>query len=147
MFKCYFLWFQHDYCWLLGVLIPSDLIGSYCWKRVIVLWHLIMLSGVVIISHSFFHIAVAVEGDQWGLADAWWARLFGFVRFPRMFFLLQSEYFDMLHENWNRSFFGHLFARTKVEWFLQRSVPEPLCCDLFYPHSHNCGFGSSNWNI
>ncbi|KAL3516155.1 hypothetical protein ACH5RR_023057 [Cinchona calisaya] len=54
--------------------------GSYCWKRAVVLWHLIMLSGAVISSHALFNITVAVEGGQWGAAHAWWAKLFGFVR-------------------------------------------------------------------
>nr|XP_027114534.1 piezo-type mechanosensitive ion channel homolog [Coffea arabica] len=62
------------------LILSTGVEGSYCWKHVIVLWHVIMLSGAVIISHFLFHLTVAIEGDHWGVADAWWAKLLGFVR-------------------------------------------------------------------
>ncbi|CAL5380894.1 unnamed protein product [Camellia sinensis] len=44
-----------------------------------VLWGVIILSTLAI-SHAIFQITLAVEGDQWSMVDARWAKLIGLLR-------------------------------------------------------------------
>ncbi|KAL7205082.1 hypothetical protein ACSBR2_018075 [Camellia fascicularis] len=44
-----------------------------------ILWGVIILSTLAI-SHAIFQITLAVEGDQWSMVDARWAKLIGLLR-------------------------------------------------------------------
>ncbi|KAL5701585.1 hypothetical protein ACHQM5_026906 [Ranunculus cassubicifolius] len=49
------------------------------WRRFIVSWNIAIFSLLAILSQIIFQIIWVVKGDQWRVADAWWARLIGFV--------------------------------------------------------------------
>ncbi|XP_028770789.1 piezo-type mechanosensitive ion channel homolog isoform X2 [Neltuma alba] len=43
-------------------------------------WCVLIFSSLILLSHAIFHIAWAIEGDQWSTSNAQWAQLIGFRR-------------------------------------------------------------------
>ncbi|EXC31832.1 hypothetical protein L484_020660 [Morus notabilis] len=55
-------------------------LGSRCRRQYLITWSAFIFSSLAILSHAIFHIVLAVKGEQWSVADAYWARLIGFSR-------------------------------------------------------------------
>ncbi|XP_039019748.1 piezo-type mechanosensitive ion channel homolog isoform X1 [Hibiscus syriacus] len=56
-------------------------------------WYTLIFSSVTILAHSIFYIVWIVNGDQWSISDAQWAKLIGFERdqsssFPSVIYFL-----------------------------------------------------------
>ncbi|KAK7337825.1 hypothetical protein VNO77_18412 [Canavalia gladiata] len=54
--------------------------GSRFHQQSLISWSVLILSALTLLSHAIFHIVLAIEGDQWSIADAQWAQLIGFIR-------------------------------------------------------------------
>uniref|UniRef100_F6HU10 Piezo-type mechanosensitive ion channel-like n=1 Tax=Vitis vinifera TaxID=29760 RepID=F6HU10_VITVI len=55
-------------------------IGFRFQRRYLLSWCMLIFSFLAILSHAIFYIIWAVEGDQWNVADAQWAKLMGYLR-------------------------------------------------------------------
>ena len=51
-------------------------------------WFVVNFSLLAILSHAIFHIVLAIEGDQWSIEDAQWAKIIGFMRYRMCLFLI-----------------------------------------------------------
>ncbi|XP_058084087.1 piezo-type mechanosensitive ion channel homolog isoform X2 [Magnolia sinica] len=47
--------------------------------RYLLLWCIIIFSVLVVLAQVVFHVIWLVEGEEWSVSDAWWAKLIGFV--------------------------------------------------------------------
>ncbi|XP_062143961.1 piezo-type mechanosensitive ion channel homolog [Alnus glutinosa] len=54
-------------------------IGFRFRRRFLLLWPIIIFSLLVILSQVTFLVVWAVEGNKWSIAEAWWAKLIGFM--------------------------------------------------------------------
>ncbi|PSS10163.1 Piezo-type mechanosensitive ion channel like [Actinidia chinensis var. chinensis] len=57
----------------------SQTIGFRCRSRIPILWCVIICSTLAVLSNTIFQIVLAVEGDQWSMVDARWAKLIGLI--------------------------------------------------------------------
>ncbi|KAL6324309.1 hypothetical protein AAG906_012555 [Vitis piasezkii] len=60
----------------------------YIIRRYLLSWCMLIFSFLAILSHAIFYIIWAVEGDQWSVADAQWAKLMGYLRCPSVIYFL-----------------------------------------------------------
>ncbi|KAF5954965.1 hypothetical protein HYC85_007821 [Camellia sinensis] len=77
-----------------------------------VLWGVIILSTLAI-SHAIFQITLAVEGDQWSMVDARWAKLIGLLRLEYCS-TLPGEFSCMFQ--WHADFIGLYKISAKSNW-------------------------------
>lgn len=49
-------------------------------RRSLVSWGIVIFSAIVILAEIAFRVIWIVEGKQWSIANAWWAKFIGFVR-------------------------------------------------------------------
>nr|POF15845.1 piezo-type mechanosensitive ion channel like [Quercus suber] len=55
-------------------------IGSQFQRQSWFSWFVVNFSLLAILSHAIFHVVLAIEGDQWSIEDAQWAKIIGFMR-------------------------------------------------------------------
>ncbi|XP_010242544.1 PREDICTED: piezo-type mechanosensitive ion channel homolog isoform X2 [Nelumbo nucifera] len=63
----------------LGIQFTTTKIGFGFQRRYLVSWYILIYSLFAILSQAIFYIIWAIEGDKWSIADAWWAKLLGYV--------------------------------------------------------------------
>ncbi|KAL5712711.1 hypothetical protein ACHQM5_014855 [Ranunculus cassubicifolius] len=106
-------------------------------RHAYVAWFIFIFSVLSVLSEAIFHVIWVIEGEEWSIPDAWWAKLIGFVRArsmrssPALFFPLTlqllvafitiiSIYGYRLHlKSWNSSSIEQLGSHLRV-----------LCCLL-----------------
>lgn len=55
------------------------LVGFIFGRRFLVLWPIIIFSSLVILAQVTFLLIWSLEGYKWSIANAWWAKLIGFM--------------------------------------------------------------------
>ncbi|XP_010914337.1 piezo-type mechanosensitive ion channel homolog isoform X1 [Elaeis guineensis] len=65
----------------LAIQFTAPKIGSRSWKLHLIAWCTIIFSVLAILAQIIFHTLWCIEGQGWSIADAWWAKMIGFVRF------------------------------------------------------------------
>ncbi|XP_020701630.1 piezo-type mechanosensitive ion channel homolog isoform X8 [Dendrobium catenatum] len=58
--------------------------GSNSWRVYILLWCTIFFSFIAIVAQIIFSSIWCIEGNDWKVADTWWAKVIGFVRIQPM---------------------------------------------------------------
>ncbi|KAL5712710.1 hypothetical protein ACHQM5_014854 [Ranunculus cassubicifolius] len=49
-------------------------------RHAYVAWFIFIFSVLSVLSEAIFHVIWVIEGEEWSIPDAWWAKLIGFVR-------------------------------------------------------------------
>ncbi|KAG6575882.1 Piezo-type mechanosensitive ion channel-like protein, partial [Cucurbita argyrosperma subsp. sororia] len=68
-----------DLLLFLFIQFNADKIGFIFGRRFLVLWPIIIFSSLVILVQVTFLVIWSLEGYQWSIANAWWAKLIGFM--------------------------------------------------------------------
>ena len=55
------------------------IVGFIFGRRFLVLWPIIIFSSLVILAQVTFLVIWSLEGYKWSIANAWWAKLIGFM--------------------------------------------------------------------
>ncbi|KAM3704955.1 hypothetical protein ACB098_03G044800 [Castanea mollissima] len=121
-------------------------------------WFVVNFSLLAILSHALFHIVLAIEGDQWSIADAQWAKIIGFMR-VQSWRSLSVIYFLVIQvlaasvalieiygsrfglDSWRDSCLGHLYSSV-VRIGSQLRV---LCCLLLPAVQLVVGISHPSW--
>ncbi|KAF3962627.1 hypothetical protein CMV_012877 [Castanea mollissima] len=133
-------------------------IGSRFQRQSWFSWFVVNFSLLAILSHALFHIVLAIEGDQWSIADAQWAKIIGFMR-VQSWRSLSVIYFLVIQvlaasvalieiygsrfglDSWRDSCLGHLYSSV-VRIGSQLRV---LCCLLLPAVQLVVGISHPSW--
>ncbi|XP_022992489.1 piezo-type mechanosensitive ion channel homolog [Cucurbita maxima] len=68
-----------DLLLFLFIQFNADKIGFIFGRRFLVFWPIIIFSSLVILAQVTFLVIWSLEGYKWSIANAWWAKLIGFM--------------------------------------------------------------------
>lgn len=113
---------------LIQFTIPKT--GFHIRRRFVLLWPVIIFSFLVVLSQVIFTIIAAIEGNEFTIADAWWAKLIGLMRIqfwrsPCAIYLSVVQLLvafvalaDINADKWRDSFLGRVLSVVKHLGFL-----------------------------